>query len=62
MMKSLKNLEMVMEENVKIVIQMKQPFFELENLQGDNLLNFYPLKKWPANDTPCASCSCNKNL
>ena len=40
----------------------EEPYFELENMRGNDLINFYAVNEWPANDTPCASCSCNKNL
>ena len=40
----------------------EQPYMELENMQGDDLINFFPVNNWPPNDSPCASCSCNKNL
>ena len=40
----------------------EQPFLEVEDMQGNDLLSFYPVRNWPTNDTPCASCPCNKNL
>ena len=40
----------------------EEPYFELQNMRGNDLINFYAVNEWPANDTPCASCSCNKNL